>query len=681
MQHRVNSGSTAFSATRRVAHIIDWYFIVATVGVTALCFYLLLRNGYTPLGWVLVAVSVVPVYATIYEAALFTRALLRRRSVPETPLLDSVSLRAPGVAFLIASCEEPFEVARMTFDCAYTAPYVGPREIIVVDNSAAVDSVDYQRWKQYVESHAERDPDIRVVFRYNDDRAGLKPGNIDLGQSLIDSAEYVVFLDVDSSLPMHEDLLARAVNEFERDPQLGVLQFHTVATNAHFNEMTGAVAVIQNLLRIKLLLRASGGFAMFYGHNAMWRRSVLEINGPWLEHYRGNVMITEDLLKSVGVYARGYTSRYLDVRAGEWVPSSLEAMESMWTRWAYGGCQVFSKYARQIVTAKAIPTLVRIDLLMVLMSYAILPLFFPISLLWYLVFPAAQVGLMTFAMLVIPRLLAGWLIHRRYTGELSTSWRRKLWDLYAGLFLLDTFILAVSFRAVLKFVAGSGQGWRVTAKGLEERPSWWQVVRGRVYVIGLAVVLIVALFAGWGLHTGFTPTRLVDYLPLASVAVNLVVFIVVFGRQVRRPEASVEGTTIDGCDRRNTMLKKMPQFHGMNPLLQHQVAMSLEVRRFPSGAAIMHAGGLEMFFVADGNVQVGGDDGHEYTLGKGDLFGERSVVLDKSCSATVTAITDCEIYVLERAQLLRILRAQPAVERDVIARLESSAKPDMGVFA
>ncbi|WP_219818853.1 hypothetical protein, partial [Mycobacterium kansasii] len=159
----------------------------------------------------------------------------------------------------------PFEVAKMTFDCAYLTPYHGPREIIVVDNSPDTNSTDFTRWRQYVQSHAEKDNDIRVVFRHNCRKGGLKPGNVDLAQTLIEAAQYVVLIDVDSSLPMHGNFLARAVNEFEQDDRLGVLQFHTMATNDHFNRLTGPVAVAQNALRIEHLIRANGGFAMFYG--------------------------------------------------------------------------------------------------------------------------------------------------------------------------------------------------------------------------------------------------------------------------------------------------------------------------------------------------------------------------------------------------------------------------------
>src|SRR5271156_6532405 len=111
---------------------------------------------------------------------------------------------------------------------------------------------------------------------------------MDLAQTLIESSKYVVFLDVDSSLPLDVEFLDNAVSKFEIDAKLGVLQFHSVPTNGHFNRLGRAVAVAQLGHRTRELIRSNGGFPTFYGHNAMWRRSLLDCNGSWLEHYRGN---------------------------------------------------------------------------------------------------------------------------------------------------------------------------------------------------------------------------------------------------------------------------------------------------------------------------------------------------------------------------------------------------------
>ena len=236
--------------------------------------------------------------------------------------------------------------------------------------------------------------------------------------------------------------------------KLGVLQFHTVPTNNHFNRLSRAVSVAQHALRMTYLMRARGGFAMFYGHNGMWRRSLLDVNGSWLEHYRDNVIVTEDLLKTLGVYTNGYSFEYMNVPTGEWVPSSLKALDSMWMRWTYGGFQVLFKYFRPIVTAKGLSRMQRIDLATMLVSYGTSPLTYPLAFLWFAVLPAAQAALLVSLVLWLPMLLCAGVMWRHHRGADRRPMLKRLGDLYAGMFLVETFILAVQTRAVVNFIAG-----------------------------------------------------------------------------------------------------------------------------------------------------------------------------------------------------------------------------------
>jgi len=661
--------------------IVDWRFLITTFLLSAVYVVALVDHVHGALAWVLFCLGVPVVYAAVYKACLQARVVLfpsywdsRLRSrwqvAPRAEAGPGNVAEVPVVAFLLASYQEPFEVAKMTFDCARDSEYAGRREIIVVDNSNDRESEDFKSWKAYVESHIGKDPHVRVVWAYNEKKGGMKPGNIDLAQTLIAEAKYVVLLDVDSSLPLRGGLIGRSVADFETDEKLGILQFHTVATNDHFNALTGPVAVVQNALRILHLLRGDGGFAMFYGHNAMWRRALLDAQGPWLEHYRGQVMVTEDLLKSVGAYLRGYTVRYVDVASGEWIPSSLDALESMWMRWGYGGFQVLFKYARRILTSPNLAPLERFDLLTFMGSYLVGALAFPMSLLWILTLPPARVGVLTFVLTFLPPAITAMVVHRRYTSELSVSRAKKLWDLYAGVFVMDAFIVAVCLRAVINFLLGVKQGWKPTAKGLEARPTWPQVIARNLYVVGLAVTILVVLAAAWGSHTGFALAQLPSYLPQAFVAFNLILCIVLYGRQGRNPEARIEGTTIDGYQLRNEVLAKVPLFHGTGALFQHGLALSLTPRLRAAGEDIVRKGepGHEMFFITRGEVEVL-DGAHLLrTLRAGSYFGERSLLLEEPRSATVRARSDCDLLVLDKAAFLRALRDQPRVARTISAQ-------------
>lgn len=497
-----------------------------------------------PAEWLVLAISVLPVFTTLYHRLMFARGYLLHRHRADAPAPGRpVSSRPPAVAFVIASCDEPFEVARMTFDCAYTARYSGTREIIVVDNTVGTGNAEFLLWKAYVESHIGRAEDIRVVFRHNADSAGKKPGNIDLAQRLIAEAEFVVFLDVDSSLPVDTDLLDLAVSRFAADPRLGVLQFHTVPTNNHFNRLSRAVGVAQHALRISYLMRARGGFAMFYGHNAMWRRELLHANGSWLEHYRDNVIVTEDLLKTLGVHAHGYTVDYLNVPTGEWVPSSLRALDSMWMRWTYGGFQVLCKYVRPILTAPGLSRTQRVDLATMLVGYGTTPLVYPLAFVWFAVLPTAVAAVATAAVVWLPQALCAAIMWHRHHGPAGRSAAGRLADLYAGMFLVETFILAVQIRAGVNFIAGRRQGWQVTAKGAEDKPCALATMLGHRFMVALSALSLAAIALGWAWH-GFGAAALVGYAVLALIPLQLLVCLAVFAGQVQGPDEAVAAAVI-----------------------------------------------------------------------------------------------------------------------------------------
>ncbi len=537
---------SARGAKPQQRQIVSTGFIAAVAALTAGLVALVVPYLDNPVQWLVLAFSVPPIFTTLYHRLMFVKGwLLHRQDLAAPPRREATGTALPGLAFIIASCKEPFEVAKMTFDCAYAARYSGTREIIVVDNTPDTDDADFRLWKSYVESHSGQDAGVRVVFRHNSDTAGKKPGNIDLAQRLIADSEYVVFLDIDSSLPLEADLLDIAASRFESDPRLGVLQFHTVPTNNHFNRLSRAVAVAQHALRISYLTRARGGFAMFYGHNAMWRRALLDANGSWLEHYRDNVIVTEDLLKTLGVYANGYTFEYLNVPTGEWVPSSLSALDSMWMRWTYGGFQVLVKYLRHILTARGLSATQRVDLATMLVGYGTTPMVLPLAFVWFAVLPTSAAAILTSVVMWLPTVLCAVIMWRQHNSGQDLPLLKRLGDLYGGMFLVEAFILAVQIRAALNVVAGKKQGWRVTAKCSEDKPRALGVLLDNRFVVMLSTLTIVALVGVWGYRHGFSLDALMDHAVLAMIPVDLLMCVVLYGGEVQSADEEVMAAVID----------------------------------------------------------------------------------------------------------------------------------------
>ncbi|WP_315823404.1 glycosyltransferase [Paraflavitalea speifideaquila] len=173
----------------------------------------------------------------------------------------------PTISFIVPSYHEPFPVAKMTFDSIVKAPYKGRKDIIMVDNSRDTDTEDFISLQNYVNTYALLHPEDNVTARfiYNTEKGKLKPGNLDLGWLHVEDSEFVVILDIDSTLPAHGNLLEKAVAEFIADGKLGFLQFTIRATNNHFNDLTQSVAASQNLHRMRLVSRSYGGIKYLKG--------------------------------------------------------------------------------------------------------------------------------------------------------------------------------------------------------------------------------------------------------------------------------------------------------------------------------------------------------------------------------------------------------------------------------
>jgi cellulose synthase/poly-beta-1,6-N-acetylglucosamine synthase-like glycosyltransferase len=251
----------------------------------------------------------------------------------------------PAVAVLLPTYKEPLDVGRMTLDSVLGQNYRGRVKIIVVDNGA--EYKDLQAWEDYVVSMNGHNGIETVFIRRDPSLPGYKPLNIDIGleQGVFNDpdVDLVLLLDADSTLP--PDALRLVVPEFDCDPKLDFVQIRTVPTNGHFNPLACAVAISQNVQRYTLGLQGHGGAPMHYGHNNVVRRSALESAGKFVSYdRRGKNIITEDFELMVRLYQKGRHGKPAWISSGEWVPSSLDATESMWQRWAYGGLQVWFKH-------------------------------------------------------------------------------------------------------------------------------------------------------------------------------------------------------------------------------------------------------------------------------------------------------------------------------------------------
>jgi cellulose synthase/poly-beta-1,6-N-acetylglucosamine synthase-like glycosyltransferase len=368
-----------------------------------------------------------------------------------------------STAIIIASRNEPFYVAKMTFDSALALVYpFGKKEIIVVDNSD-IDFDDYIKWKNYVESHsyegsAYRDG-VRVVFIHRGGTEGFKPRNLDIALKEV-SSDFILYLDVDSTV--QQDTLLRIAPIFCRDSQLGFIQLHTVPTNTKGKSSLSLTQSLRNyFLRLETIFYTHASHSLFFGHNAMWRTKVVREIGDCLEYYKNEVVVTEDLSMSFRARFKGYYGVGSWLESGEWVPESMRETEAMWLRWTVGTYQVYAKHFTKFENFKKFSVQEMIGWVQhlgILASYGILPL----CAIGGLIINSNVLMLMV-ALGMLPGIIQGCCAYFKLSlGGMKPI--KKLYVCYSSFLILGSFINWIRCVGLIRFLTGKKQGWVPTGK-------------------------------------------------------------------------------------------------------------------------------------------------------------------------------------------------------------------------
>ena len=119
----------------------------------------------------------------------------------------------------------------------------------------------------------------------------------------------------------------------------------------------------------------------------------------------------------------------------------------------------------------------------------------------------------------------------------------------------------------------------------------------------------------------------------------------------------------------------MPLFEGLAPEALTRLGALTRTVSFPAGAKIVEIGesGLSLFVILEGQVRVlypARSSNFELArLGPGDFFGEMALLNDKPRSATVEAMEDVELLVLEQDDFRDVLLEAPPVALQLIESL------------
>ncbi|MDJ0868094.1 MAG: Crp/Fnr family transcriptional regulator [Myxococcota bacterium] len=121
-------------------------------------------------------------------------------------------------------------------------------------------------------------------------------------------------------------------------------------------------------------------------------------------------------------------------------------------------------------------------------------------------------------------------------------------------------------------------------------------------------------------------------------------------------------------ERRRELLERVPLFAQLEVGQLDALAKVAHTRTLPARQELFHKGdeGAQVYVTVSGRLKVAttSPEGADVTLNimdEGEVFGDLALLAGGRRTATVTALTDCELLVLERRDFLQFLRQQPEV--------------------
>jgi CRP/FNR family transcriptional regulator, cyclic AMP receptor protein len=126
------------------------------------------------------------------------------------------------------------------------------------------------------------------------------------------------------------------------------------------------------------------------------------------------------------------------------------------------------------------------------------------------------------------------------------------------------------------------------------------------------------------------------------------------------------------------VLKQAPLFAELDDEAAGTLAAAMGTIKLNKGDVLFHEGDTEdrLYVVVSGKIKLGrsGSAGRENllaVLGPGQMFGELSVFDPGPRSSTASAVTPCELRVLEHDELTQWLTGRPEVARGLLGQLAS----------
>lgn len=113
------------------------------------------------------------------------------------------------------------------------------------------------------------------------------------------------------------------------------------------------------------------------------------------------------------------------------------------------------------------------------------------------------------------------------------------------------------------------------------------------------------------------------------------------------------------------VLAKFPIFEGLSQQQLQELGVLLKYRKAGAGEVVIRKGdpGVNLFIIASGKVEITGDKGIRIALlGKGEVFGEMSLISGQPVVATVTVVEPVRLLYIRGKDFSKILNRYPTLQ-------------------